>query len=135
MSAYLWIKALHVTAMVVWLATMLMTPPLLRSLNRAGAGADGLRRIWSRAGTPAMPCTLALGITLAQQAGWFAAEWLQAKLILVFLLAGLHGVIAGHLRRAVFDRAYVCPAWVGRLYVPVATILLAIAVLAIVKPN
>jgi len=32
-----------------------------------------------------------LGITLAVMGGWYSAPWLWAKLVLVFMLSGLHG--------------------------------------------
>lgn len=39
----------------------------------------------------------ALGIALAQQAGWWASGWLQAKLVLVVVLSGTYGFLSGRL--------------------------------------
>jgi putative membrane protein len=140
------LKALHVTAMVAWMAGMVATPPLVARASRsrrgpdAGGAGDGallaaLRAHNSRVTAPAMLLALALGLWLAQDAGWFRAGWLQAKLVLVLALAALHGVLAGQLRRLVADPAYAAPGWVGRLHLAVLALVLGIAVLAISKPH
>ncbi len=87
---YLLLKALHIAAMVVWIGGMLAVA--------LGPPGHGWR--WDRlVTTPAMLLALACGIALAMTGGWFPARWLVVKLGFVLLLAALHGVLAGRLRR------------------------------------
>lgn len=133
---YPWLKALHVAAMVTWLATLLLLPAAAVSLMRSGADGralEAVRRLYAALGTPAMLATLALGIVMAQSAGWFSAGWLQAKLVLVLALAAVHGIASGSLRRLIESdvkaaRRLVASSWLS------FALLLAIAVLAVVKP-
>ncbi len=89
-------------------------------------------RWWDRRVTsPTLLAVWALGVALAAGGGWFGAGWFSAKLVLVVLLTGLHGVQAGALRRAA-DRA---PG--GRLaWTPAvcAVSVAASALLAVAKP-
>src|SRR4051812_39436767 len=96
------LKVLHVAAMFVWLSTLLIVP-LVAFARCQGAGDRSeallrLRRFFAGVGTPAMLATFALGLAMAQQAGWFVAVWLQIKLVMVLALAALHGAVAGQLR-------------------------------------
>ena len=104
---YLWLKAFHVAAMVVWIGGMLILA-LVHSLLRAQtppAGPGPLAEIaarWdTRVTTPAMLSTWALGVTLAVQSGWFGAPWLSIKLAIVGALSILHGIQSGTLRRQI----------------------------------
>jgi protoporphyrinogen IX oxidase len=104
---FLWIKALHVAAVVAWLGGLLMLSLMLGALATAPVpNLPQERRLmiavgrWDRAiTTPAMMLAWVLGITMAIHAGWFASPWLAAKLILVVALSALHGVMAATLRR------------------------------------
>lgn len=103
---YVWLKALHVAAVLVWTGGL-----LAQSLTVAGAAGaaelgPGARvliariRAWDRRVTsPALLIVWGLGLALAASGGWFVAGWLWVKLALVLFLSGLHGVQAGMLRR------------------------------------
>src|SRR5690606_22616026 len=81
------------------LSLSLFLVALTREGSHLPALAQRLRR-WDRAVTaPALLLVWALGITLASVGGWYASGWLQAKLVLVVLLSGLHGILSGRLRR------------------------------------
>src|ERR1700674_1037263 len=53
---------------------------------------------------PAMIATWVLGLWLAWRGGWFTAGWLQAKLLLVVVLSGVHGLLARSARDFALDR-------------------------------
>jgi putative membrane protein len=128
------LKAVHVATMVAWLGGTGAVAALAAGADPARGAA--LRQVALRVLTPAMLATLAIGLLLAVQGGWFRAPWLHAKLLLVLGLAGLHGVLSGRLRRLAGGEAGAVPAGWGR-WVP-ALILLAvtaIAWLAIAKPG
>jgi protoporphyrinogen IX oxidase len=131
---YEWLKALHVAAMVTWMAGMIVAP----ALAARGPGPHvlaALRSHLARVTTPAMVATLGLGLWMAQDAGWFRAGWLQAKLGLVFVLAGLHGVLSGQMRRLATEPDRTPPPWLGALSWVALACVLAIAVLAVIKPG
>lgn len=104
---YLWLKAIHAAAAVIWVGGMLVMALVLAALpsdpQRRG---DSDRRYlaagwkWNRQVTsPAMILAWLLGITMALEGGWFAAPWFHAKFALVVALSALHGVQSGMLRR------------------------------------
>lgn len=104
---FLWVKAMHIAAVVTWVAGLLMLALLLSVLATAPAPSlpqerrlmVALRR-WDRTITsPAMVLAWVLGISLAVHGGWFTSSWLAAKLVLVMSLSALRGVLSGTLRR------------------------------------
>ena len=130
---YLWIKALHVAAVVTWMAGLIVAPAVLAR----GGGSEAARLVrqhFKRFTTPAMILALALGLWLALDGGWFRAGWLHAKLVLVFALTAAHGVLAGQLRRVATVEGHAAPGWTLRLSAAAVSAVL-IAVLVIVKPG
>ncbi len=102
-EAYPWLKALHVAAALAFVGGVLAVSLFLAAVPAGEAAvapiARGVRR-WDQAvTTPAMLLVWALGLTLAMTGGWFADGWLQAKLVVVVILSGLHGIQSGRLRR------------------------------------
>ncbi|MBC7801678.1 MAG: CopD family protein [Gemmatimonadaceae bacterium] len=131
---YLWLKALHVAAVMAWMAGMVVVPAVLAV--HSGPGTVGaLRRHFSKVTGPAMILALALGLWLALDGGWLRAGWLHGKLLLVVALAGAHGVLSGMLRRMQADPDRAAPRWVGSMTAAVLVTILAIAVLVVVKPG
>jgi putative membrane protein len=43
---------------------------------------------------PAMVASWALGLWMVYDGGWISAPWLHAKLLLVVVLSGVHGMLA-----------------------------------------
>ena len=139
--AYDWLKALHVAAVLVWVGGLLAQSVVVAAATRGEAPtADGLRliaavRSWDRRVTsPALVLVWALGIAAAAQGGWFRSGWLQAKLVLVVLLSGLHGAQAGVLRRLAASGMGAPPPALGWTPVAAALSASAIALLAVAKP-
>jgi protoporphyrinogen IX oxidase len=104
---YLWIKALHLAAVVTFIGGLLMLSILLGALTSAPAPhLPQERRLmllvarWDKiVTTPAMAIVWILGITMAVHSGWFASSWLPVKLLFVVALSALHGIMSGTLRR------------------------------------
>ena len=141
MQVYLWLKAVHVAAAMIWISGMVAAGLAVASrLTRAGMQAtpdprhlDVIRR-WDRCVTlPAMLAVWALGLVMAMQAGWFASPWLMIKLAIVGALSALHGLLSGMLRRSSAS-ADQPPA--ALRYAAPATILgvAMIAILVVTKP-
>lgn len=130
---YLSIKALHVASVITWMGGMIVVPAALAGGTGPGR-SDAIRLHFSCVTTPAMILALVLGLWLAQDAGWFRAGWLQAKLILVIGMTGLHGTLSGQLRRLGTGHAHIVPVWIPWLSTAAMIVVLAIAILAVVKP-
>lgn len=133
MQTYTWLKVFHVTALVTWMAGMIVVPAVA-TRTREPASIDALRRHLSRVTGPAMMATLVLGLWMAQDAGWFRSGWLQAKLVLVLALTALHGVLSGQMRRLAAEPDRRAPTWFGALPALIVALVLGIAALAVAKP-
>lgn len=102
---YLWGKAVHVIAIIAWMAGMLYLPRLFIYHCEAEPGSRQSetfkvmeRRLLTIIINPAMVVSWALGLWLAYDGGWFGAGWFHAKLALVLALSGVHGFLARWVR-------------------------------------
>jgi protoporphyrinogen IX oxidase len=141
MIPYEWLKALHVIAIIAWMAGMLYLPRLFVYHCDAEPGSKQSetfkvmeRRLLTVIINPAMVASWALGLWLAWAGGWYAAPWLQAKVVLALLLSALHGFFVRWVRDFAND-ANRRPAKFYRIVNEVPTILMiGIVILAVVKP-
>jgi putative membrane protein len=97
-TMYEWIKALHVIAVIAWMAGMLYLPRLFVYHCEAEAGSKQSetfkvmeRRLLRAIMNPALIVTWLAGLYLAWAGHWFSAGWLLVKLLLVLVLSGVHG--------------------------------------------
>ena len=141
---YLWIKALHVIAVIAWMAGMLYLPRLFVYHASAKPGSELSetfkvmeRRLLKLIINPAMIATWVFGLMLVWLMGkdaFFQAGWLHAKLILVLVMSGLHGYFARLVKQFAADRNRHSPKFY-RIVNEIPTVLLIlIVVLAVVKP-
>jgi len=138
---YLWLKALHVIAVIAWMAGLLYLPRLFVYHCAAEAGSVQAetfkvmeRRLLKAIMTPAMIAVWLLGVALAWQGGWLTAGWLLAKLALVVALSAVHGILARQVKIFAADKN-ARPARHFRILNEVPTLLMiGIVILAIVKP-
>lgn len=91
-TAYLWIKVVHLFAVIAWMAGLLYLPRLFVYHADAVKGGEASetfkvmeRRLYKAIMMPAMLVALATGFLLAWASGWLQG-WLHAKLGLVALL-------------------------------------------------
>jgi protoporphyrinogen IX oxidase len=140
-SAYSWMKAFHIIAVIAWMAGMLYLPRLFVYHCAAEKGSVQSetfklmeRRLLRGIINPAMVVTWVLGLWLAWSGGWFATGWLQAKITLVVLLSALHGLFARWVKAFAAD-ANVHSQKFYRIINEVPTIIMiAIVILVVVKP-
>lgn len=100
---YLWIKALHVIAMIAWISGMMYLPRLFVYHCDAALGSQQSEtfklmelRLLKGIINPAMIVTILLGTMLLFTKGvidW-ADGWIWVKLALVLALTALHGLFA-----------------------------------------
>ena len=106
-TAYLWIKAFHIIAVIAWMAGLLYLPRLFVYHTAAEVGSDASetfkvmeRRLLRAIMNPAMMVSVVLGVVLLLDLGegiW-TELWVWAKLILVAVLIVLH-MLMGRWRR------------------------------------
>lgn len=138
---YSWIKALHILAVISWMAGMLYLPRLMvyHAMAEAGSAQSETfkvmeRRLLKAIINPAMIVTWLAGLWLAWSGGWFAAGWFHAKLALVLVLSGVHGMMSRWVRDFASDRN-TRSAKFYRIANEVPTLLMVgIVILVVVKP-
>ena len=138
---YLWLKALHIISLIAWMAAILYLPRLFVYHTGVALGSEASetfkvmeRRLLKAIMTPAMIATWVFGLWLAYEGGLFKAPWLHAKLALVVLLSGVHGMMAKWVREFAQDRNTRSSKFF-RLMNEVPTVLMVLIVLLVVlKP-
>jgi len=136
-----WIKALHVIAVIAWMAGMLYLPRLFVYHCEVPVGSPQSemlkvmeRRLLRIIVDPAMVATWVFGLTLALLTGAFHEHWFQLKFLLVLAMSGLHGMFAATVKRFARD-ANTRPQRFYRIINEVPMLLvIAIVILVIVKP-
>ncbi len=141
---YLWIKALHIVAVISWMAGLLYLPRLFVYHCGAESGSDTsetfkvmeqkLLKVIMR---PAMIASWAIGILLLSipgLVGWGSDFWMYGKLALVVALTGVHMAFAKYARAFMEDRNEK-PERFFRIINEVPTvIMIGVVVLVTVKP-
>ncbi len=139
----LWIKALHVVAMVAWMSGLFYLPRLyVYHCQVAPGSAEGERfkvmerRLLKQIMNPAMIVTWIAGLLMAGIPGVVDMHtlWFPVKLVLVLLMTGFHGACSRWRRDFLNDRNR-RPEKFYRIANEIPTVLLVlIVVLVIVKP-
>lgn len=139
-----WIRAFHIIFMVTWFAGLFYLPRLFvyHAMCRDEAGVERFkimeRKLYFGIMTPSAVLTIIFGLWLLFAYAWRAysdAWWLYAKLALVLLLVAYHlycGKLLIDFRRDRNAHSHVFYRWLNE--VPVL-LLIAIVVLAVVKPS
>jgi protoporphyrinogen IX oxidase len=141
MNWYLWIKALHLIAVISWMAGMLYLPRLFVYHAGCRPGSEQSetfktmeRRLLRFIMGPAMGVTWLLGIVLAIYGQWLFTGWFMAKFALVVAMSILHGLFSHWAHEFRFDCNTRSPKFY-RIANEIPTVLLiAIVILAVVKP-
>ena len=140
---YEWFRALHIIAVISWMAGMLYLPRLFvyhATSEKGSVQSEGFkvmeRRLLKYIMTPAMLASWVLGLTMlaANPAMLSGQGWMHAKLLLVVIMSGLHGMLAAHVRRFANDENQK-DAKFFRIINEVPTVLMIlIVILAVVQP-
>jgi putative membrane protein len=140
-GGYLWMKALHVLAIISWMAGMLYLPRLFVYHSGVAVGSEASetfkvmeRKLLRYITNPAMVVAWVAGLWLAYYGNWYRDGWFHGKLAGVLALSAAHGYLA----KAVADFARDEGRRNHRFWrfmneVP-TLLMIAIVVLVIVKP-
>jgi len=140
-TAYPWIKALHVIAVISWMAGMLYLPRLFVYHCDAEVGSKQSEtfkvmewRLLKVIINPAMIITWLAGLYLAWSGHWYTSGWFHGKLTLVLILSGVHGFFSRWVTAFAADRNTRTKKFY-RIINEVPTVLMIfIVILVIVKP-
>ncbi len=140
-AAYMWVKAVHVMAIIAWMAGMLYLPRLFVYHADAAPGSELSEtlkvmehRLLRIIIGPAMGLAWILGLWLAWRGGLLTSGWFHAKLAFVIVLSGFHGFLSTSARRFAED-ANTLPSRRWRLLNEIpAVLMIFIVFLVIVKP-
>jgi putative membrane protein len=138
---YLWIKTLHIVAVIAWMAALLYLPRLMVYHCAAQKGSIQSetfkimeRRLLKAIALPAMIVTWLAGLWLVYETGAWRSGWMHAKFVLVLGLSAMHGVMSRWVREFAAD-ANTRPDRFYRLANEIPTVLMiGIVILAVVKP-
>jgi putative membrane protein len=138
---YLWIKAFHIIAVIMWMAGMLYLPRLFvyHCETTPGSAESERFKVMERKLlrviiNPAMITTWVFGLMLVWLTRADQQHWFQLKFVLVLVMSGIHGFYAGAVRRFAND-ANTRPQRFYRIINEVpALLIIAIVILAVVKP-
>ena len=140
-NLWLWLKALHIIAVIAWMAGMLYLPRLFVYHAEAPIGSAMSetfkimeRRLLKTIINPSMIVVFLTGPLLAYLGGYWQSPWLQAKFVLALGLAALHGYFARCVKLFAMD-ANPRPARFFRILNEAPTVLMIlIVILVVVKP-
>jgi protoporphyrinogen IX oxidase len=136
-----WVKALHVIAIIAWMAGMLYLPRLFvyhADVPKASEISETFkvmeRRLLKAIVNPAMILVFLTGFTLVYLTGDWREGWWQAKFVLALGLAGFHGYFARWVRTFAEDANERPPRFYRILNEAPTVLMVLIVVLAVVKP-
>lgn len=139
---YLWIKALHVIAIIAWMAGMMYLPRIFVYHHRCEKGGEAERqfavmerRLLRGVMNPAMAAVWILGILmLIANPAILSAGWFHVKLTLVVALSAIHGFYAASRKKfEAGERPGREKFWRIMNEIPFV-ILIVVVVMAIVEP-
>jgi len=138
---YVWLKAVHVIAVIAWMAGMLYLPRLFVYHCEAEPGSRQSEtfkvmehRLLTIIINPAMVTVWAIGLWLAYDSGVWRSGWFHAKFILVLAMSALHGVFTRCVKDFAADRNSRSQRYYRLINEAPTVLMIAIVILAIVKP-
>ncbi|MGJ4951212.1 protoporphyrinogen oxidase HemJ [Bradyrhizobium sp. HKCCYLS20291] len=138
---YEWIKALHVIAVIAWMAGMLYLPRLFVYHCDAEIGSKQSetfkimeRRLLKAIINPAITVTWLAGLYLAWADHWYTSGWFHAKFLLVLIMSGVHGLFTRWVREFGNDQNTRSQKFYRIINEVPTVLMIGIVILVIVKP-
>ena len=138
---YLWIKAVHVIAVISWMAGMLYLPRLFVYHCEAEKGSRQSeifkvmeRRLLKAIINPAMIVTWLAGLTLMWLGGWYLHPWFHLKFLLVLILSAVHGLFSRWVKDFAADKNTRSQKFYRIINEVPTVLMIGIVILVIVKP-
>jgi len=138
---YEWIKALHVIAVISWMAGMLYLPRLFVYHCEAEIGSKQSetfkvmeRRLLKAIINPAMIVTWLVGLYLAWAGHWYLSGWFHLKLLLVLVMSAVHGFFVRYVRAFAADQNQHSQKFYRIINEVTTALMIGIVILVVVKP-
>jgi protoporphyrinogen IX oxidase len=138
---YLWVMALHVIAVIAWMAGMLYLPRLFIYHCDAEVGSKQSetfkvmeRRLLRAIINPAMTLATILGLMMATDLDAWGEGWLQAKLVLYLAMGAIHGYFSRWRRDFAADKNRHSAKFYRYMNEVPTVLMIGIVILVIVKP-
>lgn len=143
MEIYLWIKALHIVAVIAWMAGMLYLPRLFvyHAMQVPGSEVSETFKIMERRllrfiMNPAMIVSFVLG-------GWLIMinpvlleqPWMQYKVIALVIMTGVHAALSRWRRFFAIDQNTFSPRFFKVMNEIPTVLMIIIVLLAVLKPG
>jgi protoporphyrinogen IX oxidase len=140
-TMYEWIKALHVIAVISWMAGMLYLPRLFVYHCEAEPGSKQSetfkvmeRRLLKAIINPAMMVTWLAGLYLVWAGHWYTSPWFHLKFVLVLVMSGVHGAFSRWVKDFAADRNTRSQKFYRIINEVPTALMIGIVILVIVKP-
>jgi putative membrane protein len=138
---YPWFKALHVIAIISWMAGMLYLPRLFIYHCAAKPGSEQSetfkvmeQRLLRIIINPAMVASWVLGLWLAFDGRLYMSGWFHAKVILVLAMSAIHGFFVRWVREFDLDQNQHDQKFYRIINEVPSLLMIGIVVLVVVKP-
>lgn len=140
-NLYLWIKALHIVAVISWMAGLLYMPRLFIYHTDAAPGSAQSetfkvmeQRLFKVIMNPAMMLTWIFGLYLAWSGFGFQGGWLHAKIALVVGLTAVHVYFGRAVKAFAMDQNTRSARYWRFANEAPTLLMIAIVILVVVKP-
>jgi len=140
-EGYLWMKGLHIVAVITWMVGMAYLPYLFAYHCRAEPGSAQSEtfkvmehRLLRYVTNPAMLAAWVFGLALAAHLDVWDQGWFHGKLVLLLVLQALHVAIARWRRQFAGDSNRHQEKYFRRVSHLPSTAMIGVVVLAVVKP-
>lgn len=140
-SAYLWVKAVHLMAVISWMAGMFYLPRLFVyhcQVEKGSASSELFkvmeRRLIRAIMIPAMVLSWVLGLIMAVDGGLFSQPWFHVKLTCVLAMTGIHFHLARCRTAFAEDRNTRSERYFRILNEGPTLLMIVIVIMVIVKP-
>lgn len=141
LALYPWLKAFHIIAVIAWMAGLLYLPRLfVYHCEVTPGGAEDQRfkamerKLMRVIINPSMIMVWILGLTLAHTLDAWGQGWFHAKLLLVIVLSGLHGMLSRWRRDFEAGKNTKSQRFFRIVNEVPAVLMAAIVILVVVKP-
>lgn len=140
-GAYLWVIAFHIIFVIFWMAGMFMLPRYFAYHMQCEVGSEEDAKWIEREARldriiliPAMTIAWILGLSLVANIGIMAGGWLHAKLLIVFLFSGFHGVLTKERKRLAKGQRTRSEKFYRLINEIPAFVIIIVVILAVTKP-